>query len=160
MSARSPVVRHRPYVVFTVLLWGVGLPGMLVVDAGGDIPVRGVPHLAVGLLLAAVGTALIEVGAAHLARSEIGPWGVRPGQRLVTDGPYGALRNPVDLGATLLAGASWVTLAVDLMWVVPVAALTTFVVASGPYEDRLLLEEFGDDFREYAATVRKWLPRR
>lgn len=156
----SPVVGHRLYVVFTVLLWGAALPGVLVVDAGDGMRLRGVPHLAVGLVLAAVGTVLIEVGAAHLARSGVGPWGVRPGRRLVTDGPYGVVRNPVDLGATLLACAAWATLAVDLMWVVPVAALTTFVVASGPYEDRLLLEEFGDDFRAYAATVRKWLPRR
>lgn len=151
--------RHLPFVVFTALLWGVALPAVLVTDAGGVVW-REPVWVALGTLLAAAGLTLLTVGARHLASRGVAPFGVRPGAVLVTDGPYATVRNPVDIGTVLVATGAWLVLGIELSWVLPVAALVSSMAAYGPYEDRLLVEEFGDDFAEYRRTVRKWLPRR
>ena len=151
-------MRHVPYVLFTGLLWGVGLPAVLVADAG-EMVWRDPVIVTAGAFVGATGLTLVTMGARHLAARGIGLFGVRPGGDLVVDGPYAVVRNPVDIGTTLLAVAVWLVVGIELSWVIPVAALVSFVGAYGPYEDRLLLEEFGDDFKEYKATVRKWLPR-
>ena len=152
-------MRHMPYVLFTGLLWGIGLPAVLVADAG-EMVWRDPVIVTVGAFVAAAGLTLITVGARHLTANGIGLFGVRPGDRLVTDGPYGIVRNPIDIGTTLLAMAVWLVIGIELSWVIPVAALVSFVAAYGPYEDRLLHEEFEDDFDEYKSSVRKWVPRR
>jgi protein-S-isoprenylcysteine O-methyltransferase Ste14 len=148
-----------PYVLFTGLFWGIGLPAVLVADAG-EIVWRDPVVVGAGAFLAAAGLTLITIGARHLAVNGIGLFGVRPGNRLVTDGPYGVVRNPIDIGTTLLAVAVWLVIGIELSWVIPVAAVASFVAAYGPYEDRLLHEEFDDEFADYRSTVRKWLPRR
>jgi protein-S-isoprenylcysteine O-methyltransferase Ste14 len=150
-------VRHIPYVVFTGLLWGVGLRAVLIADEG-EVLWRDPVVVTAGVFLAAAGLTLVTIGARHLTAAGVGLFGIRPGGRLVTDGPYAVIRNPIDVGTTLLAVAVWLIVAIELSWVIPVAALVSFVAAYGPYEDRLLLEEFEDEFEEYRGAVRKWLP--
>lgn len=152
--------RHLPYVIFTFALWMVVLPGVLVLDAGGRPPWRGPVGVSIAILIAVGGLRLIVAGSRRLARAGVQLFGVRPGPVLVTDDLYGRLRNPIDVGATLLAFASWLALDLALGWVVPAAALVSFVAGAGPYEDRLLLEEFEDEFRAYRRSVPKWWPRR
>lgn len=151
---------YVPYVVFVAMLWGLVLPGVLVVDAGDGVPWRDAGPLLMGAFLAAAGLTLITTGSRHLASAGIGLFGVRPGPRLVTDGPYGLVRNPIDVGTTLLAIGIWLAVDVALLWVIPAAAVVSFVAGVGPYEDRLLLEEFETEFEAYRARVTKWVPRR
>jgi len=150
--------RFLPHVLFVVVLWLGVLPGVLIADSGNGIVFRGPGPLAAGVAAIVLGIGIIVAGARHLAGEGVSLFGVRPGAILVTDGPYSVVRNPIEIGSTVLAFASWLALDVPLMWVVPVAALVSYVVGSGPYEDRLLLEQFGDDFREYRRTVAKWVP--
>lgn len=149
------------YVLGVVALWGVVLPAILIADAGGSmLPWRGVLPAAAAVLLAAAGTALVDAGARTLAAQDVGLFGVVPGERLVRTGIYARIRNPIDLGTVAISLASWLAFAVDLMWVITAGAIAYFVGGVGPYEDRRLLEEFGDDFRDYRAAVAKWAPRR
>lgn len=148
------------YTLVTAALWGVVLPGVLVADQGDGVALRGAATLLPGVVIALAGVGLILAGARSLASRGVPLFGVTPGPVLVTDGWYGRIRNPIDAGATLLAFAAWMILAVDLMWVVPAAALVGFTVGSGLYEDRRLGEVFGDDFTEYRTAVAKWVPRR
>lgn len=149
------------YLVFVGLLWGVALPAVLVADAAGPaLPWRGPIEVgfAIGGVLA--GLAAVDAGARTLAASGVGLFGVRPGPVLVTGGIYGRVRNPIEIGVVVVSVAVWVALDVDLIWVIPVGTAVWSVAGVGPYEDRLLLEEFGDEFREYRSMVRKWVPRR
>lgn len=158
MAGRSS--SHLAYVVFATALWMIVLPGILVLDSGTGVQWRSSAHLVAGLGLAAFGVGVVTTGARHLADAGIGLFGVRPGHRLVVDGPYAIIRNPIDMGTSLIAVAVWVALDLTLIWVIPVAALVSFVGGVGPYEDRVLVEEFGEEFREYRRVVRKWVPSR
>ncbi len=158
MCGRS--IASISYVLFVGVLWAVALPGVLIADAyEGLIPWRGPLATAGGVLLAVTGLLLVDLGARTLTADGVGLFGVRPSKQLVTAGVYGWIRNPIDLGATLVAAGSWLALDLALGWVIPVGALVSFVAGVGPYEDRLLEEEFGDAFGSYRSAVQKWLPR-
>ena len=148
------------YSVFIVALWGGAFPTVLAQDAPGEgVPLRAWPLVVIGVLLLVTGSALVRFPGEELARRAVGLMWVRPGPVLVTDGWHGRIRNPMDVGVILIALASWVALDVPIMWVIPAAALVYYAAGVGPYEDRLLLEEFGDEFRAYRARVPKWIPR-
>jgi protein-S-isoprenylcysteine O-methyltransferase Ste14 len=87
---------------------------------------------------------------------------LRPGQQLLTPGPYAVSRNPMYLfelafwlGWALLYGSLAVLLGF-LFWV----ALFHFWAV--PYEERDLEARFGEAYRAYKARVPRWLgvPRR
>jgi protein-S-isoprenylcysteine O-methyltransferase Ste14 len=141
----------------------------------GNIPIPEV-HLAglgAGFLLQVVGPWRLPwpawVGHACgwpllLAGLWLGAWAVRaaagvdlerPGQ-LVDGGPYAFSRNPMYLawtlgylGAALVAGAAW-----PLLLLPVVLAVTHAVVLR---EERSLERRFGDAYRSYRASVRRYL---
>lgn len=154
---RSLAVLHT---IATVALWAVILPAVLIRDqeGGGGIPWRPLPLVIVAGAALLAGTVVVHYPARQLARRGIGLFGMTPGPVLVTDGWYGRVRNPIDVGTTLMALWSVAAFDVVLMWVVPGAALINFTVGAGLYEDRRLFEEFGDEFTEYRRRVPKWIP--
>lgn len=95
----------------------------------------------------------------RFARSLGTPAPIAPTERLVVEGWYRYVRNPmyvavvaIILGQALLFG-SWGA----FFWgVVVFVAVHLFVVT---YEEPTLGEQFGDDYREYRAHVGRWLPR-
>jgi protein-S-isoprenylcysteine O-methyltransferase Ste14 len=112
------------------------------------------------------GAALIVAGVAFvlLARRELGQQ-VQPTDpglpttRLVTTGVFSISRNPLYLGAVcLLAG---IALAVDLPWVLVLllpALVACHYILIAP-EERYLAARFGEEYREYAASVHRWIGR-
>lgn len=80
------------------------------------------------------------------------------GHKLITDGPYGLVRNPIYLGiygmliATGLAIARWETLLVGMV----LFAVGTWIRVRS--EERLLREGFGSEFDEYARRVPALIP--
>ena len=77
---------------------------------------------------------------------------------LVSTGPFAIVRNPLYLGNV----AVWVGFALSarLAWMAPM-----FVVVLGleyhaivRWEERLLEERQGDEYRAYAARVSRWMP--
>ena len=145
------------YVLFIGLLWAIALPAVLVADAAGAwFPLRGPLEVTGAAALLGAGLVLIDVGARTLATAGVGLFSVRPGERLVTTGVYDRIRNPIDVGSLAIAASTWLALDLALGWVIPVGALVSSVASVGPYEDRLLLEVFGDEFSEYRSAVPKW----
>jgi protein-S-isoprenylcysteine O-methyltransferase Ste14 len=78
---------------------------------------------------------------------------------LVVDGPYRYSRNPMYvaglsawLGWTVLYGSPAVLVGLVLLW-----SLFTFRVI--PYEERQLETLFGEEYREYKRSVRRWFGR-
>jgi protein-S-isoprenylcysteine O-methyltransferase Ste14 len=82
-----------------------------------------------------------------------------PPHKLVVQGPYRHVRNPMYLGAALaLCGAAIFYRSMPLLAYVGLFLLAThgFVVL---YEEPTLERVFGDAYRAYRARVRRWLPR-
>jgi protein-S-isoprenylcysteine O-methyltransferase Ste14 len=83
----------------------------------------------------------------------------RPTSRLVTTGVFAISRNPLYLGGVMvLAG---VGLAFNLVWIL--LLLTPGLLACNYVliipEERYLVEKFGDEYKEYAKTVGRWVGR-
>jgi len=82
-----------------------------------------------------------------------------PPRRLVIQGPYRFVRNPMYIGAGLaLAGAgiyfeSWSLLGYTAFFLL---ALHLFVVS---YEEPALRRTFGQDYESYCGRVKRWWPR-
>ncbi|OFW65359.1 MAG: hypothetical protein A2Z12_07400 [Actinobacteria bacterium RBG_16_68_21] len=148
------------YTAFLVALWAVILPALLLrTDHGFVVAWRPWPFVAAATVLLVAATAAVLYPARRLAAAGARMMGTRPGPRLVTDGVYGRVRNPIDIAATVIAFTPWIALRLELGWIVPVAAVVHYTVGIGLYEDRRLTEAFGDEFKEYRRLVRKWVPR-
>ncbi|HET6233332.1 MAG TPA: isoprenylcysteine carboxylmethyltransferase family protein [Longimicrobiaceae bacterium] len=120
-----------------------------------DLPVAAARTLAVVFLIVAVAVFAPALGSFRRAHTSMIP--VRPSTALVIAGPYRFTRNPmyVGLGALYLAVACWfgVTWALVLF---PVGVLLVQRFAILP-EERYLEAKFGDEYRSYKASVRRWI---
>jgi protein-S-isoprenylcysteine O-methyltransferase Ste14 len=122
----------------------------------------------VGWLSALAGCALIAAGLAlwawtvrlfaRIGKGTLAPWD--PTRHLVVEGPYGHVRNPmitavlaVLIGEAILFGSpgllTWSAVFLVINW-------AFFVV----HEEPRLERRFGDEYRDYRASVPRWIPRR
>jgi protein-S-isoprenylcysteine O-methyltransferase Ste14 len=117
------------------------------------LPVLGIVLICFGLVLMVATIRLfITVGQGTLA-----PW--NPTQRLVVQGVYRHVRNPMISGVMfILFGEAVLAASLPLLiW------FATFVVANAVYiplvEEPGLVKRFGDDYLAYKRNVPRWMPR-
>lgn len=160
------VWRHLRSVAFLPAMVTLVVPGALLlftrslhISWGLQGPLRLAP-IALGAALIAVSLSLMgwAIGLfASAGRGTLAPWD--PTQRLVVQGPYRHVRNPmisgvlgVLLGETALLGSPPL-----LAW------FGAFFLANAVYlplaEERGLEDRFGDDYRLYKENVPRWVPR-
>jgi len=113
--------------------------------------------LAAGVALAALGVGLAFSGVLAFRRAGTSPNPTRPTNALTAAGPYRFTRNPMYLG--LAIASAGVAVACDALWpllLVPVAAalMVPLVIVR---EERYLEEKFGDAYRRYRSSVRRWI---
>jgi protein-S-isoprenylcysteine O-methyltransferase Ste14 len=84
--------------------------------------------------------------------------GMRKETFLVTTGPYGVVRHPIYLGAFIFL-AALALLAANLLIILPTIALLTLLYAQLPEEERMLIERFGDKYRDYMKRTPRFIPR-
>jgi protein-S-isoprenylcysteine O-methyltransferase Ste14 len=117
-----------------------------------------VPQVA-GMVVAAAGAALAlwcVIAFASIGRGTPAPFD--PPRRLVIQGPYHFVRNPMYVGAGLaLAGAALFYESLPLMGysVLFLLAAHLFVVW---YEEPTLRRTFGQEYEAYCRRVRQWWP--
>jgi protein-S-isoprenylcysteine O-methyltransferase Ste14 len=92
-----------------------------------------------------------------LGKGTPAPWD--PPKRLVIQGPYRYVRNPMITGALLILLAEAI-----LFQSLPIATwMTVFFIGNAIYfpliEEKGLEKRFGDEYRNYKANVPRWLPR-
>ncbi len=111
-------------------------------------------------MLLLLGVVLIVLARRELARHGQPTDPGHPTRKVVTTGVFAVSRNPLYLGGfCVLAG---VALAFDLFWAlltIPLALLACHRLLVAP-EERYLACRFGEEYRTYAASVRRWLGRR
>jgi protein-S-isoprenylcysteine O-methyltransferase Ste14 len=115
--------------------------------------VAGAGVMLIGLLIMGhTITSFIRIG-----RGTLAPWS--PTRKLVVEGLYAHVRNPMILGVLIvllgeaLAAASWRILA----WALVFFLINTlyFVVSEEPGLER----RFGEEYRRYKMNVPRWMPR-
>jgi protein-S-isoprenylcysteine O-methyltransferase Ste14 len=77
---------------------------------------------------------------------------------VTTSGPYALVRNPIYIGNTLvILGAVAMS---KILWMIPVALLWCGIVYSlvVRYEEQQLAVQYGREYLDYLAAVRRWLP--
>jgi protein-S-isoprenylcysteine O-methyltransferase Ste14 len=111
--------------------------------------------IAGALCLGVSGLLVAAILAFRRARTRPEPW--KPTTALVVDGPYRFTRNPMYLGFTLIYAG--VALLANSGW--PFGLLPGVLVVMQLFvirrEERYLERKFGDAYRAYCATVRRWL---
>lgn len=147
----SDVVFGGPFLVALLLQWLVPLS----LPRGSFGPA----FIAGGAILVALGVVLIVQARRELSRRGQPTDPGRPTSRVVTTGVFSFSRNPLYLGVIcFLVG---VALAIDLPWVLILllpSIVACHVVLIAP-EERYLSDRLGDEYREYARTVNRWVGR-
>lgn len=83
-----------------------------------------------------------------------------PPRRLVVEGPYRFVRNPMYIGAGLaLGGAALFYTSLPLLGYTAVFLLAAHLFVVG-YEEAALRKTFGAEYEAYCRRVRRWLPTR
>jgi len=134
------------------LMWlaASGLPGLTF-----DWPIS--RWLAAGLLLTGLGFDFAGLWLFFKARTTVNPLSPQNTTSIVRKGVYKLSRNPMYVGMLLLLSA-W---AVYLQSVGAVLLLPLFVLYINRFqiqpEERYLSQQFGADYDDYKAKVRRWL---
>lgn len=83
------------------------------------------------------------------------PWSDTP--EIIVAGPYKFTRNPMYLMMLLVcAGFSVILAEIWILILTPVLAMVLYLIAI-KHEEKYLEEKFGDSYRAYRNTVRRWL---
>jgi protein-S-isoprenylcysteine O-methyltransferase Ste14 len=150
--------------IFLVLAPGVvaGLVPWLLTDWTVEEPLsHWLPLRIVGAILLVVGLAVLVDAFARFVREGLGtPAPVVPTERLVVDGLYRYVRNPMYVAvASIIVGQALLLGQVILL---PYAALFGLAVWAFVrwYEEPTLLRQFGTEYDEYRRAVPAWWPRR
>lgn len=123
------------------------------------VPVGGFPtpwNYLGGSLLVVLGVGLVLSGVLTMRRIDKSPSHEDEPTTLLTEGPFRYTRNPLYLGITLVYLG--VTGLLNSLWpLVPLVALVWYFNRMAKREEAYLRGEFGDEFRNYADDVRRWV---
>jgi protein-S-isoprenylcysteine O-methyltransferase Ste14 len=143
-------------VIPTTLLWLLGLDTF---DLWRSLPVR-VALSVVGVILICLGLVLMVATIrlfVTVGKGTLAPW--NPTQRLVVQGVYRHVRNPMISGVFfVLLGEAFLAASLPLLvW------FAVFVAANAVYiplaEEPGLAKRFGDVYLAYQRNVPRWMPR-
>lgn len=142
-----------------VVAWAI--PWYLIIGGWISPPILGLTFIPwIGWVLIALGVAVLIDCFTRFAIKGLGtPAPIAPTQRLVVDGAYRYVRNPmcvavvtIIFGQALVYGCHWVLLYTAGVWL----ATHLFVLY---YEEPTLKRQFPDDYADYFANVPRWIPR-
>ena len=154
------LVRAVTYATLFISLLLFFLPARILSSAGITGPVAISTWQVLGVLAGALGAALaLSCILTFAIRGKGTPAPFDPPRRLVTEGPYRFVRNPMYVGAGLaLAGASLFYGSWALLGYAGAFVFVThlFVVA---YEEPTLRRTFGKDYEAYCEKTGRWWPR-
>ncbi len=110
-----------------------------------------------GGILVVAGVLLFVLTMREFSRANTSPRNRRPTTAIITTGPFNLTRNPVCGSMTMMFIG--IAAVIDGLWilvmVVPAILIVHFFVILK--EEAFLEREFGDTYRRYKNTVRRWL---
>ena len=154
-TAVAGVIARPPFLYLTCLLLGLALDRVLPLPVA--LPETVLIQWTAGGGLILIGVAILAAGIRNFSRAATPVPSNQPVRALATTGIHGWSRNPIYVGMFLLYAG--IGLAARSPWVLILAlplaiALRYGVVAR---EEAYLERRFGDTYRDYKASVRRWL---
>jgi len=154
----SPLVRTLIFTIFIPGFWTILMPYWML-PKGTKPDLRGAGTL--GWVLIAAGVVLYIACAfwGFAIRGKGTPLPLDPPKKLVVEGPYRVVRNPMywGVGSVILGEAAvFHSFALAELAGAFVLGVTLFVLL---YEEPALRQKFGPEFEEYCRRVPRWLPR-
>jgi len=155
----SPVLRTLLFTVIAPGFWTVLLPYWLLLPSAARPSVRGAG--VAGWLLIVVGAILYSATAfwGFAVRGEGTPAPIDPPKRLVMEGPYTVVRNPMywSVLSVMLGEAVVFHSAALAEWAAGFfVGVNLFVLF---YEEPTLKRKFGAEYEAYCRRVPRWIPR-
>ena len=144
-------------VIPTTILWRGGIDTLglwrSVPASRFVLPMIGATFLCLGILLMVATIRLF----ATVGKGTLAPW--EPPQRLVVQGVYRHVRNPMISGVLfVLLGESVLTASVPLFqWFVVFAVINATYIPL--LEEPMLVNRFGEEYQTYKRNVPRWVPR-
>ena len=134
------------------------VPYLLTGWESGDAPL--VARIA-GAALTAAGASVLVSAFARFALQGLGtPSPTAPTERLVVEGLYRHVRNPMYLAVTCTILGQWLLLGRPVLLAYAlVFAIITYAFVRG-YEEPTLRARYGEEYERYRAAVPGWWPRR
>jgi protein-S-isoprenylcysteine O-methyltransferase Ste14 len=142
--------------------WLIILPLVILFLEHGHLAIQlqRVPLVASGLVIGSLGVGLALVAGYHLIVHGRGtPLPLDPPQQLVTTGPYSYVRNPQAIAMLLMVLGEILVVQSWLLWCLLPLTLLYLEGLVGPWEERQLLRQHGEQYVQYQRQVSKWLPR-
>ena len=124
------------------------------------LPIPRIPipmHLAFGVLFMVLG---IGLGGTGIVTFKMFGTPVRPGAEpthFVTSGPYRITRNPMYLGLLLFLIGWFFLNGSPYFLLPPVLFFLAINYAQIPFEERFMVERFGEEYKSYCNRVRRWV---
>lgn len=149
------------FFVFLIPGTFVVLIPQLIIERAGSTPSNRILSRLIGLPLMLIGGSILLRciwDFASKGRGTLAP--VDPPRRLVVQGLYRYVRNPMYLGALFaLLGQAVLFESTALIWysILWLACVHLFVVL---YEEPALRRQFGESYEQYCMTVHRWVPTR
>jgi len=153
----SPILRTLIFTVFVPGFWTVLMPYWLL-PRGVRPDVRGAGTA--GWLLIAAGIALYCASAfwGFAVRGKGTPLPLDPPKKLVVEGPYRIVRNPMYWGVgSVVLGEAAIFHSVALAELAAVFAVGVIIFVL-LFEEPELRRKFGAEYEEYCQRVPRWLP--
>jgi protein-S-isoprenylcysteine O-methyltransferase Ste14 len=110
----------------------------------------------IGVVLCALGIAFAIWARLHLGRNWGMPMSRKESPELVTTGPYALVRHPIYTGIVLAMLGS--ALAQSLFWLAPLALGGAYFTYSARSEERLMTEQFQDQYPPYKKRTKMFVP--
>ena len=115
------------------------------------------------MLLGTIGAALCALGVGFTiwARAYLGRnWGMPMSQKenpeVITTGPYACVRHPIYAGFLLAMLGS--AIGQTVIWLVPLVIVGAYFVYSARREEKLMLEQFPEQYRAYMQRTKMLVP--
>lgn len=110
----------------------------------------------VGAVLCALGVGLAIWARVYLGRNWGMPMSRKERPELVTTGPYAFVRHPIYTGIILAILGSAV--AETILWLIPLAVTLAYLLYSARSEERLMLQEFPEQYPAYQKQTKMLVP--
>jgi protein-S-isoprenylcysteine O-methyltransferase Ste14 len=82
---------------------------------------------------------------------------LQTGHKLVTSGPYRRIRHPM-YTALIMYELSWVLVSASILFLVYYVITVILMIVRIPKEERMMLENFGEEYRSYMKRTGRLLP--